>query len=240
MIPCLLVVNTRQLDFLVTAIVVVRLGIKVTRPLNGPFYFVDFDIIFSHDHTSKVVFKEDFVCPYRIILASHLTGFPLIDSIFCLPNSINRWGVVFYCVVVSECNRCIMNKFVIITIIIQDLCSNASLAVLMRAWVRITNNNNVFVVILFHFFFISSNIGILSGQNIMCLTWQKSKHIIILICFATLMPVACSVLCLPLLFAHIFSLLFPCHEMDSSLSYYTYISSSLLMLKILEIDFCSF
>ena len=55
LIPCLLVVNTRQLDVLVTAVVVVRLGIKVTRPLNGPFYFVDFDIIFSHDNTSKVV-----------------------------------------------------------------------------------------------------------------------------------------------------------------------------------------
>ena len=174
-------------------------------------------------------------------MASQLTGFPLIDSIFCLPNIINRWGVVFYCVVVSECNRWIMNKFVIIIIIIiQDLCSDASLAVLMRAWVRITNNNNVFIVILFHFFFISSNIGILSGQNIMCLTWQTSKHVIISIYFATLMPVACSVLCLPLLFALIFSLLFPCHEMDSSLSYYTYISSSLLMLKILEIAFCSF
>ena len=216
LIPCLLVVNTRQLDFLVTAVVVVHLGIKVTRPLNGTFYFADFDIIFSHDNISKVVFKEDFVCPYRSILASQLTGFPLIDSIFCLPNAINRWGVVFYCVVVSECNRCIMNKFVIIIIIsIQDLCSDASLAVLMTAWVRITNNNNVFIVILFRFFFISSNIGILSGQNIMCLTWQKSKHVIILIYFATLMPVACSVLCLPLLFVHIFSLLFPCHVMDS-------------------------
>lgn len=117
-----------------------------------------------------------------------------------------------------------MNKLVIIIIIIiQDLCSNASLAVLMRAWVRITNNNNVFIVILFHFFFfISSNIGILSGQNIMCLTWQKSKHVIILIYFATLMPVACSVLCLPLLFALMFSLLFPCHVMDSNLSCLTY------------------
>ena len=244
LIPCLLVVNTRQLDVLVTAVVVVCLGIKVTRPLNGPFYFVDFDIIFSHDNTSKVVFKEDLVCPYRIILGSQLTGFPLTGSIFCLLNIINRWGVVFYCVVVTECNRWMMNKFVIIIIIIiQDLCSNASLAVLMRAWVRITNNNNnVFIVILFHFFFISSNIGILSGQNIMCLTWQKSKRVIILIYFATLMPVACSVLCVPLLFALIFSLLFPCHEMDSSLSYYTYISSSLslLMLKILEIAFCSF
>ena len=171
-------------------------------------------------------------------MASQLTGFPLIDSIFCLPNTINRWGVVFYYVVVSECNRCIMNKFVIIIIIIiiiQDLCSDASLAVLMRAWVRITNNNNVFIVILFHFFFISSNIGILSGQNIMCLTWQKSKHVIITIYFATLMPVACSVLCLSLLFAHIFSLLFPCHVTDSNLSYYMYISLPLLMLKILEI-----
>ena len=241
LIPCLLVVNTRQLDVLVTAVVVVRLGIKVTRPLNGPFYFVDFDIIFSHDNTSKVVFKEDFVCPYRIILGSQLTGFPLTGSIFCLLNIINRWGVVFYCVVVSECNRWITNKFVIIIIIIiQDLCSNASLTVLTRGWVSVTNNNNVFIVILFHFFFISSNIGILSGQNIMCLTWQKSKHVIISIYFATLMPVACSVLCLPLLFALIFSLLFPCHEMDSSLSYYTYISLSLLMLKILEIAFCSF
>ena len=46
LIPWLLVVNTRQLDVLVTAVVVVRLGIKVTRPLNGPFYFVNFDIIF--------------------------------------------------------------------------------------------------------------------------------------------------------------------------------------------------
>ena len=241
LIPCLLVVNTRQLDVLVRAVVVVCLGIKVTRPLNGPFYFVDFDIIFSHDNTSKVVFKEDFVCPYRIISGSQLTGFPLTGSIFCLLNIINRWGVVFYCVVVSECNRWIMNKFVIIIIIIiQDLCSNASLTVLTRGWVSVTNNNNVFIVILFHFFFVSSNIGILSGQNIMCLTWQKSKDVIILIYFATLMPVACSVLCLPLLFALIFSLLFPCHEMDSSLSYYTYISSSLLMLKILEIAFCSF
>ena len=62
----------------------------------------------------------------------------------------------------------------------------------------------------------------------------------ILIYFATLMPVACSVLCVPLLFAVIFSLLFPCHEMDSNLSYYMYISSPLLMLKILEIAFCSF
>ena len=90
LIPCLLVVNTRQLDVLVTAVVVVRLGIKVTRPLNGPFYFVDFDIIFSHDNTSKVVFKEEFVCPYRIILGSQLTGFPLTGSIFCLLNIINR------------------------------------------------------------------------------------------------------------------------------------------------------
>ena len=223
LIPCLLVVNTRQLDVLVAAVVVVRLGIKVTRPLKGPFYFVDFDIIFSHDNTSKIVFKEEFVCPYRIILGSQLTGFPLTGSIFCLLNIINRWGVVFYCVVVSECNRWIMNKFVIIIIIIiQDLCSNASLTVLMRGWVSVTNNNNVFIVIiLFHFFFISSNIGILSGQNIMCLTWQKSKHVIILIYFSTLMPVACSVLCVPLLFALIFSLLFPCHVVDSNLSYYT-------------------
>ena len=241
MIPCLRVVNTRQLDVLVTAVVVVRLGIKVTRPLNGPFYFVDFDMIFSHDNTSKVVFKEDFVCPYRIILGSQLTGFPLTGSIFCLLNIINRWGVVFYCVVVSECNRWITNKFVIIIIIIiQDLCSNASLTVLTRGWVSVTNNNNVFIVILFHFFFISSNIGILSGQNIMCLTWQKSKRVIILIYFATLMPVACSVLCVPLLFAQIFSLLFACHVMDSNLSYYMYISLPLLMLKILEIAFCSF
>ena len=241
LIPCLRVVNTRQLDVLVTAVVVVRLGIKVTRPLNGPFYFVDFDIIFSHDNTSKVVFKEDFVFPYRIILGSQLTGFPLTGSIFCLLNIINRWGVVFYCVVVSECNRWITNKFVIIIIIIiQDLCSNASLTVLTRDWVSVTNNNNVFIVILFHFFFISSNIGILSGQNIMCLTWKKSKRVIILIYFATLMPVACSVLCVPLLFAQIFSLLFACHVMDSNLSYYMYISLPLLMLKILEIAFCSF
>ena len=46
LIPCLLVVNTRQLDVLVTAVVVVHLGIIVTRPLNGPFYSVDFDRIF--------------------------------------------------------------------------------------------------------------------------------------------------------------------------------------------------
>ena len=46
LIPCLLVVNTRQLDFLVTAVVVVHLGIIVARPLNGPFYSVDFDRIF--------------------------------------------------------------------------------------------------------------------------------------------------------------------------------------------------
>ena len=54
MIAHLLVVNTRQLDFLVTALVVVHLGIRVTRPLNGPFYFVDFDITFSHDDNVPV------------------------------------------------------------------------------------------------------------------------------------------------------------------------------------------
>ena len=54
LIPRLLVINTRQLDFLVTALVVVHLGIKLRRPLNGPFYFVDFDISFSHDSNVPV------------------------------------------------------------------------------------------------------------------------------------------------------------------------------------------
>ena len=54
------------------------------------------------------------------------------------------------------------------------------------------------------------------------------------------MPAACGVLCLPLLFAVILSLLFPCHVMDSNLSYYMYMLLPLLMLKILEIAFCSF